>query len=260
VHLYQTTNRQGFMLYDDELNVNKNMIELMHLIAKTQKDLDTEWRLRGFIKSQLFTDEQATAMWEAGFRWILVGFESGSPQILEAINKKATREENTRCMEIARRHGLKVKALISIGHPGETQETIRSTRDWLLEVKPDDFDATIITCYPGTPYYDHAIRDRDRPDIWTYTYPKTGAKLYQYEVDYMVTADYYKGDPNGGYRAYVFTDALSPVDLVRERDSLERKVRMTLGIPFNQSAPALLYEHSMGQHGSFPRNILRTTV
>src|ERR1035437_3307250 len=54
VHLYRTTNRRGFMLYDDELNVNKNMVELMHLIAKTQKDLGTEWRLRGFIKSQLF--------------------------------------------------------------------------------------------------------------------------------------------------------------------------------------------------------------
>jgi anaerobic magnesium-protoporphyrin IX monomethyl ester cyclase len=260
VHLYHTTGKRGFMLYDDELNVNKNMVPLMQLIAKTQKDLGTEWRLRGFIKSQLFTDEQAVAMYDAGFRWILVGFESGSPAILEAINKKSTREENTRCMDIARRHGLKVKALMSMGHPGENEESIFETRKWLLEVKPDDFDVSIITCYPGTPYYDHALPVIDKPGTWVYTYPPTKARLYQYEVDYMVTADYYKGDPNGGYKAYVYTDTLSSEDLVRERDKVERDVREILGIPFNQSAPAMLYEHSMGQPGQFPEHILRMSA
>ena len=104
----------------------------MRLIEQRQKQCGAEWRLRGFIKSQLFTDEQAQAMYAAGFRWILVGFESGAERILTNINKQATRDENTRCMEIARRHGLKVKALMSIGHPGESFETIEETRKWLL--------------------------------------------------------------------------------------------------------------------------------
>ena len=78
-------------------------------------------------------------MFEAGFRQILVGFESGSPRILENIQKIATRDDNTRCMEIAHRHGLKVKALMSLGHPGESEETIRETHEWLLQAKPFDF-------------------------------------------------------------------------------------------------------------------------
>lgn len=260
MYLYRGTGRRGFMLYDDELNVNKDMVPLMRLIAKAQRDLGTEWRLRGFIKSQLFTEEQAEAMYEAGFRWILVGFESGSPAILEAINKKATREENTRCMEIAKRQGLKVKALMSMGHPGETDGTIAETRSWLAEARPDDFDISIITCYPGTPYYDQALPVAGKPGTWAYTHQRTGAVLYQREVDYMVTEDYYKGDPNGGYTAYVYTDALSSEDLVRGRDALERDIRAQLGIPFYPSAPAMLYEHSMGQHGTFPTNILRKSA
>ena len=44
------------------------------------------------------------------------------------------------------------------------------------------------------------------PDVWTYTHPKTGDRLHAREVDYTVCADYYKGDPNGGYRSFVFTD------------------------------------------------------
>ena len=262
-HLYRAYGVKGFMLYDDELNVNKSMVELMRSIANAQNELGVEWRLRGFIKSQLFTDEQAEAMYQAGFRWILVGFESGSPDILIAINKKATRAENTRCMEIAKRHGLKVKALMSIGHPGETRETVRQTMEWLLEAKPDDFDVSIITCYPGTPYYDQAIRAPERGEgIWVYTYPQTKARLFQIGVDFAKTADYYKGDPDaaGGYKAYVFTDGLTSEALVRERDALERDVRQVLGIPFNRSAAATLYDHSMGQPGQFPRTILRTTA
>ena len=119
-HLYTTYGVTGFMFYDDELNVNKRLIvEMMNAIADLQGKLGVEFRLRGFIKSQLFTEEQAEAMYRAGFRWILVGFESGSPRILRNINKRATREENTRCMEIATKHNLKVKALMSMGHPGE---------------------------------------------------------------------------------------------------------------------------------------------
>lgn len=252
---------KGFMFYDDELNVNKKVVELMELITKVQRDLHTEFRLRGFVKAELFNEEQARAMYEAGFRWLLVGFESGSPRILENINKKATQEENTRCLKIARRYGLKVKALMSIGHPGESHDTIQETFEWLLKVKPDDFDMTIITCYPGTPYYDEAV-ETDQSGMWVYTYEKTGDRLFQVELDYTKTPDYYKGRPDGGYQAYVYTDFISSEDLVRERDRMERTLREILKIPFNSSAPARRYEHSMGQSGGayIPPHILRTSI
>lgn len=258
-HIFQTYGVRGFMMYDDELNVNPKVIELMKLIAQTQKTLGTEFRLRGFIKSELFTEEQAKVMYEAGFRWILVGFESGSPRILENINKKASRQDNTKCLEIARKYGLKVKALMSIGHPGETRETVMETKDWLLQVKPDDFDITIITTYPGTPYYDQAVPHETKSGIWVYTYPKTGDKLYSIEVDYRTTADYYKGDPEGGYKSFVYTDYVSSEQLVELRDFVEKDVREKLNIPFNPSAPSVRYEHSMGQLGEIPPNILRST-
>ena len=237
-------------MYDDELNVNPKMVELMNQIHQAQVKLGVEWKLRGFIKSQLFTDEQAQAMYRAGFRWILVGFESGSEEILKTINKRATRAENTRCMEIAKRHGLQVKALMSVGHPGESRYTIKDTRDWLIENRPDDFDVSLITCYPGTPYYDEAILHDN--GVWLYTH--NGQRLYQLEVDFSETAEYYKGNPDGGYKAFVYTDHLTSEDLVRERNKLESNVREILRIPFNPSTPAMQYEHSMGQ--GLPGNIL----
>ena len=253
-HLYETYGVKGFMLYDDELNVNPKMVQMMDAITALQGELNVTFKLRGFIKSQLFTSEQGAAMYRAGFRWILTGFESGSPRILQNIQKRATREENTRCVDIARKNGLKVKALMSIGHPGESEETIADTKSWLLENKPDDFDVTIITPYPGSPYYDEAVPFGRN---WVYTYPATGDKLFMKEVDYFETADYYKGDPNGGYQSYVWTEALSPQTIVQERDRLERDVRQELGIPFNAGQTAVRFEHSMGQ--GLPEMILRKT-
>ena len=256
VQLYKAYGVTGFMLYDDELNVNPKIVELMELIAKAQRDLGAEFRLRGFIKAELFTDPQAEAMYKAGFRWILVGFESGHERILTNIQKKASQADNTRAMDIARRHNLKVKALMSVGHPGESEETVRATRDWLLEVKPADFDATAITTYPGTPYFDEALETK--PGVWTYTYAKTGDRLHSIEVDYREVAEYYKGVP-GEYTSYVYTDHLSAKELVQQRDRLEADVRAKLGIPYNAGAPAVRYEHSMGQ-GVIPANILRSTA
>lgn len=256
VHLHETYGVTGFMLYDDELNVNPKIVELMELIAKAQRDLGVEFRLRGFIKAELFTDQQAEAMYRAGFRWVLIGFESGHERILTNIQKKASQSDNTRCMEIAKRHGLKVKALMSLGHPGESEETIRATRDWLLAVKPADFDATVITTYPGTPYFDEAVQTQ--PGVWTYTYQKTGDRLHSIEVDYRHVAEYYKGVP-GEYTSYTYTDHLSAEELVRLRDWLEADVRGKLNIPYNTGAAAVRYEHSMGQ-GGIPPSILRMTT
>ncbi len=248
-HLYENYGYTGFMFYDDELNVNPRMVELMNKISDLQEEVGAEFRLRGFVKAELFTDMQAQAMYRAGFRWLLTGFESGSPRILTNINKKATREQNTRAVEIAKKNGLKVKALMSIGHPGESEETVLQTHDWLLKAKPDDLDVTIITTYPGTPYYDDALPHPVKENIWVYTYEKTGDKLYSHEVDYNLVADYYKGDPDGGYKAYVYTDHLSSEKLVEMRDFVERDVRKQLNIPFNAGAAAIRYEHSMGQFG-----------
>lgn len=251
--LHKQYQYRGFNFFDDELNVNREMIPLMHGLKSAADELGTEWRLRGFIKSQLFTEEQASVMYEAGFRWILVGFESGSDRILANIQKQATREENTRCMEIAHAHGLKVKALMSLGHAGESPETVRDTYNWLIATQPDDLDVTVITPYPGSPYWDDAINIGDK--VWRYTAAKTGDFLYMEEVDFIHTADFYKGIP-GDYVSHVWTDELSADALVKSRDWLEFQAKGKLGIAMQTSADAKVYDHSMGMSPQILRSSL----
>jgi anaerobic magnesium-protoporphyrin IX monomethyl ester cyclase len=255
-HLYYMYGYTGYMFYDDELNVNKGLVDLLNKITDLQMEIGEEFRLRGFVKAELFNDTQAKAMYRAGFRWLLTGFESGDERILKNIKKIAKKADNTRAVEIAKNNNLKVKALMSLGHAGESIQSIENTKNWLIDVKPDEFDCTIITTYPGSPYFDDAVKQKD--GTYVYTSDITGDKLYQSSIDYLTELDYYKGAPEGGYISYVWTDYISAKDLVVARDNLELEVREKLGIKFNPARPGIKYEHSMGMGNIIiPNNILK---
>lgn len=239
--LYKNYGYTGFMMYDDELNVNPKVLELMAEILRLQTTLGVKFALRGFVKAELFTEAQAVAMKRAGFEWLLCGFESGSPRILKNINKRATREDNTRMLEIAHAAGIKVKALMSLGHPGESEDTVSETYDWLVDNNPDDFDATVITVYPGTPYYDHAVFTN--ADAWCFTI--NGDHLYHHDIDFLQEQAYYKGVP-GEYKSFVWTDDLTSRQLVYLRDALESNARWRLNLPYPGQVVAQT-EQTMGQ-------------
>ncbi len=241
LHIHETYGYTGINFFDDELNVNKSMIDLMKSLRREADRLGIEWKLRGFVKSNLFTEEQADVMFEAGFRWLLIGFESGSDRILTNIEKKATRAQNTRCMEIAKKRGIKIKALMSLGHAGESHQTVQDTYDWLIEAEPEELDVTVITPYPGSPYWDDA---EPHGDHWAFS-AKNGDKLYMSEVDFTQTADYYKGIA-GAYVSHVWSDYLSAAELVEQRDWLESESKAKLGIKMLTPVPAIQFEASMG--------------
>jgi radical SAM superfamily enzyme YgiQ (UPF0313 family) len=242
-HLYERYGTTGFMFFDDELNVNKAFMGLLQSMQDLQAELGVDFRMRGFLKAELITEPMVQAMAQAGFRKVLVGCESGHPRILANIRKNATRDENTRCAALLEKYGIALKAAMSIGHPGESEETIEATRSWLLDVQPAEFDVSIITVYPGTPYFDDAREHI--PGIWTYTDRKNGDRLHAYHVDYLRDQSFYKGAP-GAYRSFVFTDALTASDLCELRDDVEDEVRRKLQIPYPTAASAT-FEHSMGQ-------------
>lgn len=248
---------EAVMFYDDELNVVPRALEdLCSELINLQGRLGFEMRFRGFVKAELFTSEQAKLMYKAGFRILLTGVESGSDEILNTMRKHTSRKINTQCIENAHNAGLKVKALMSIGHPGESEITIADSVEWVLKNKPDDVDWTIITQYPGSPYFDKSVYNEEK-DAWLYTEPKTGNRLWSRSLDYLKEAEYYKGIP-GEYTAYVWTDHLSSEMLVKFRDQAEKVTRENLKLSTIVSTIAQQFEHSMGQ-SRLPSNILKSS-
>jgi radical SAM superfamily enzyme YgiQ (UPF0313 family) len=116
--------------------------------------------------------------------------------------------------------GLKVKALMSIGHPGESYKTIEESKNWILKVKPDETDCTIITLYPGSAYFDYSI---PYENIWKYT-AKSGDNLYSDNNDFINQQYFYKSK-NDLYESHVYTDYLSKQNLVECRNQLEIQIK-----------------------------------
>ena len=106
---------------------------------------------------------------EAGFKVIATGAESGSQRILTNMLKKANVQHNTQVVEWAREYGIYTKSIMSLGHPGESPETLKETEDWLDKVKLDDVNFTIISALPSSAYYDSAKLENG---VWVYTSPR----------------------------------------------------------------------------------------
>jgi len=260
-HLGERYGIGAITAFDDEVNLlNEPLIDICNGLAPLGMNF------RAFIKSNLFNDRQAEAMAKAGFVQVCTGIESGSDRILGVMQKQTSFEINLRARELARKHGLQFKAFCSVGHVGETYEDAQETKRWLLTAKPDDFDVTVITVYPGTPIYNYReyVGDKDGHRVCKYVYKskrpeENGATLFFEEIDYAKEFAFYKGRPKE-YVSHVWTPDLSKEDLGRVRDEIEDEVRVKLGIPYPKRysgdhldtvAPSL--EHSMGQ-GASPQN------
>jgi radical SAM superfamily enzyme YgiQ (UPF0313 family) len=228
--LYKTYGYKSFMFYDDELNVNKNLPLLLKKLIEFQNTLNIKFTFRGFIKSELFNEEQASLMEICGFRWLLCGFESANDRILVNINKKSNKEDNENVVRLCKKYNIKIKALMSCGHPGETKKSILDIKDWLITNKVEDMDLSIITPYPGSHYYDLSTHKYD--DVWEYEAMKTKDKLYSINIDYSKTSQFYKGIPRN-YKSYVFTDFINSEEIVKCRDIVEQEVKFKLDITNN---------------------------
>jgi hopanoid biosynthesis associated radical SAM protein HpnJ len=138
---------------DDTFNYRKERtIEL----CKKLKPLNFTWS----CTSRVTTDyDTLKAMKEAGCRLLIVGYESGDPQILKNIKKGATIDMAERFTANCKKLGLLVHGDFIVGLPGETRESIRKTIDFAKKLDNDTIQVSIAHPYPGTEFYDYAKKN-----------------------------------------------------------------------------------------------------
>jgi hopanoid biosynthesis associated radical SAM protein HpnJ len=142
-----------FFFDDDTFNIQK--ARTIELCAKL-KPLGLTWS----CTSRVTTDyETLKAMKEAGCRLLIVGYESGDPQILKNIKKGATVERARQFTKDCHKLGLVVHADFILGLPGETHETINNTIAFAKELDCETIQVSVAHAYPGTELYDHVVKN-----------------------------------------------------------------------------------------------------
>jgi len=91
-----------------------------------------------------------------GLRLLLVGFETGSQQILNNIRKGTRIDRAVEFMRDCHRLGILVHGTFIVGLPGETRQTIEQTIDFAKQIDPYSLQVSLAAPYPGTELYRQA--------------------------------------------------------------------------------------------------------
>lgn len=197
-HVHDRYGYEAYMIYDDIFIASKKRLE------KIANVLGGRYTFRCFARSNLLDDRVCALMKKLGVVEVGIGIESGSDTVLDRSMKGTTRKVNTRAVERLHHYGIRAKAFLIVGLPGETDETVIETADWIEEAQPDDIDVSVLQPMPGSVIFQ---------------YP---AKL-GIHFSYNGHPGWYKGIP-GQYEG-VATDHLSAEEIVQWRDTLEREFK-----------------------------------
>ena len=98
--------------------------------------------------------DMVEALYDAGLRLCIIGFESGSDRVLKFLRKGCTRKQNLKAAGICRRLGIKIWANYMLGLPTETKEEVLETVSMLEEIRPYHCSPAFYTPHPGSDLFE----------------------------------------------------------------------------------------------------------
>ena len=121
-----------------------------------ESGIDLLWDCQSRVN--IVDEERLVWMRRAGCTHIQYGVESGSPRMLERLNKGITLDEIRAAAALTRRVGMGLSIYLITGIDSETDEDLRSTLRLIEEIRPHDGLVSPLTVYPGTGLYEDAKR------------------------------------------------------------------------------------------------------
>jgi radical SAM superfamily enzyme YgiQ (UPF0313 family) len=192
-------------IYDDDVLINKKRD---YEIFKGLKKLGMPYRC--MTRTNLADVEDLKMLKETGCAEVCIGVETGDPEMKARINKGTTVGQDTHFVQAAKKLGLRVKAYLMIGLPGETIGSIVATRKWLMENRTENFDISVFTPYPGSDIYDN-------PGKYGVRWDKKSLE----EIWFSGEAQYEK--------CAVYTGALTPDEVMYYKNALENEFKRGTG-------------------------------
>jgi anaerobic magnesium-protoporphyrin IX monomethyl ester cyclase len=143
------------MFVDDSFTIDKErVLRLCDLINR--RNIDIVWTAN--VRADNVSPEMFSAMRSAGCRSILIGAESGTQEMLDAMKKGTTLETLTYAVKLAKRHIGQVVCSFIFGMPGENLDHSKQTLAFAKELNPDYAVFTIACPAPGSEMFEMAVK------------------------------------------------------------------------------------------------------
>lgn len=154
-----------FFFFDENFTINRKKVlafcdEIKHRGLKVHFD----------IRSRVNTvdEEVLQRLKDAGCERIQFGVESGTTEVLKAMNKKVTLEQVEKAFKAAKKAGIVTYADFMIGYPGENLDQIKQTIDFALKLDPDFVQFGATSLFPKTKiYFDALGKGVLKTDVWS---------------------------------------------------------------------------------------------
>jgi anaerobic magnesium-protoporphyrin IX monomethyl ester cyclase len=119
-------------------------------------------------RADLLADEETVkALALAGCENVWIGAESGSQQILDAMDKGITIAQIREATRLMKENNIKPSFFIQFGYPGELKDDIKLTIDMINELLPFEIGISVSYPLPGTVFYDRVKADLKKKTNWT---------------------------------------------------------------------------------------------
>ncbi|MGE4298494.1 MAG: radical SAM protein [Desulfovibrionaceae bacterium] len=157
LELLRDTRGVRHVYFSDDLFALKPARAIAICKAMLERRLDMVWMAE--TRVDCVTGEMLRWMRKAGCYRVYYGVESGSPRILQSINKGFTVAQVREAFRLTHAAGLEPCCFLMVGNPGETVETIDETVQLIRDIQPATAPIMgLTTLLPGTVQYENARR------------------------------------------------------------------------------------------------------
>jgi radical SAM superfamily enzyme YgiQ (UPF0313 family) len=124
-----------------------------HEFAEAVEELDAQIPFKMQSRCDLMTRATVADLQRAGCEEVWMGVESGSQDILDAMDKGTRLWQVFEARENLRRHGIRAGFFLQFGYPGETWNEIEKTIALVRDTQPDDIGVSVSYPLPGTAFH-----------------------------------------------------------------------------------------------------------
>jgi radical SAM superfamily enzyme YgiQ (UPF0313 family)/SAM-dependent methyltransferase len=163
--LYRDYGIRHFCFADDTMTVNRQAtIELCDEIIARRMNIAFHVTTR----TDCVDKDMLIKLKAAGCYQIAFGVETGSSLLLKKMGKENDIKTSEKAINLCKKAGIAVTALMIIGNIGETDETVKDTINFLKRTKPDDIGCVGgLWILPGTKlYYECKSKGFIDDDFW----------------------------------------------------------------------------------------------
>lgn len=149
--LVKEYNLKNFYFFDDIFTINQKRTSAICKSIK-KRGLKLQWTCG--TRVDCVSEDLLKEMRAAGCWMVCYGIESGNQEILNKNYKGFKLEQAEKAVKMAQKAGLAAYAMLVLGLPGETKETIEKTIKFIDKINPDYAQYCTAVPFPNTPFFD----------------------------------------------------------------------------------------------------------